>query len=140
MQLDCLGGKRPAIFGKGTSTFDWSRRVMQTEQEARLPDISTSATPRPMHSVHVPPLSLSLHVSDQLHCLYNRMPASSVSFALSLSRPSTGPSHLLDTLVRPCPARSQSQYLLGSQPLSSPPAGPSAMPGTVYILQRALKA
>lgn len=52
--------------------------------------------------------------------------------SLSLFRPSTGSSHLLDTLVRPCPARSQSQYLLGSQPLSSPPAGPSAMPGTVY--------
>lgn len=52
--------------------------------------------------------------------------------SLSLFRPSTGSSHLLDTLVRPCPARSQSQYLLGSQPLSSPPAGPSAMAGTVY--------
>lgn len=38
----------------------------------------------------------------------------------------------LSFVVRPCPARSQSQYLLGSQPLSSPPAGPSAMPGTAY--------
>lgn len=51
---------------------------------------------------------------------------------LSLLRPSAGSSHLLDTLVRPCPARSQSRYLLGSEPLSSPPAGPSAMAGTVY--------
>lgn len=49
--------------------------------------------------------------------------------SLSLS---TGSTHLLDTLVRPCPARSQSRYLLGSQTLSSPPAGPSAMPGTAY--------
>lgn len=52
--------------------------------------------------------------------------------SLSPFRPSTGSSHLLDTLVRPCPARSQRQYLLGSQPLSSPPAGPSAVPATVY--------
>lgn len=52
--------------------------------------------------------------------------------SLSLFHPSTGSSHLLHTLVRPCPARSQSQYLLGSQPLSGPPAGLSAMPGTVY--------
>lgn len=52
--------------------------------------------------------------------------------ALSFSSPPTGSSHLLDTLVRPGPARSQSQYLLGSQTLSSPPAGPSALPGTAH--------
>lgn len=44
--------------------------------------------------------------------------------------PSADSSHLLDTLVRPSPARSRSQYLLGSQTLSSRPAGPSALPRT----------
>lgn len=40
---------------------------MQTEQEARLPDISTSATPRPMHSVHVPlPL---FHCMSRISCI-----------------------------------------------------------------------
>lgn len=90
----------------------------------RVPDTSSCATP--MHSVHVSPL---FHCMSRISCIaYTTgclLPPS-----LSLFRPSTGSSHLLDTLVRPCPARSQ--YLLGSQPLSSPPAGPSAMPGTAY--------
>lgn len=65
------------------------------------------------------------HVAHTSGCLLP--PSLSLSF-----HPSAGSSHLLDTLVRPCPARSQSQYLLGSQTLSSPPAGPSALPGTAY--------
>lgn len=59
-------------------------------------------------------------------CLLCLLPPHTSSFS------STGSSHLLDTLVRPCPARSQTRYLLGSQPLSSPAAGPSAMPGTAH--------
>lgn len=78
-----------------------------------------------MHSVHVP-LSFTACLGSAALLIQP-----DVCF-LRLFLPSTGSSHLLDTLVRLCPARSQSQYLLGSQPLSSPPAGPSAMPGTAY--------
>lgn len=92
--------------------------------EARLTDISSSV--EGINSVHILP-SPPPHVSDHPHCLYNPVSISSVSLT-----PSTDFSHLLDTLVRPYPARSQKQYLLGSQPLSSPQAGPSTVPATGY--------
>lgn len=128
MLLDCLGGKRSVILPKAPKHLDGLGVECEPNAFLQHPGLCCILSTSPPPTIFRCMFRISC-IAYATGCL-----PSSVSYSLSLSlfAPSTGFSHLLDTLVRPCPARSQSRYLLGSQPLSSPPAGPSAMPGTAY--------